>query len=378
MLVPFRALDRQYRDLRKNLVAVFDRIGSSAGYIMGQGLEEFEARIAEYCETQYAVGVANGSDSMFLAMKALGIGPGDEVITCPNSFIATAWTIVAAGATPVFVDATDEYTIDTNGVAKAITPRTKAIIPVHLTGRPAAMDELKAIVAGTGIHLIEDAAQAIGARYKGARVGSLGICGSFSLHPLKSLNAMGDGGVITTNSKELWDKIKLLRNHGLKNRDECDVWGYNSRLDALQAAIVMEKMPFLDGWIERCRKIASFYRDELEGLVWVPRDKPHEFGIYHNFIIRTDQRDVLMDYLLQQGIETKVHYPIPIHLQKCAKDLGYSVGDFPVVETHARTIMSLPLYPELTDEEAALVTSKIKRFFAEKTGSKKVSADLSV
>jgi dTDP-4-amino-4,6-dideoxygalactose transaminase len=363
MQVPFVSLDRQYRDLRAELMAEFDRVGSSGMYIMGETLQNFEEEIARFCGTRYALGVANGSDALFLSLKALGIGTGDEVITSPNSFIATAWTIVATGAKPVFVDASDDYNMDVAQIEHALTPRTRAIMPVHLTGRPADMDPINRIASRHNLAVIEDAAQAIGARYKGKRVGSLGTAAGISLHPLKNLAVLGDGGLVTTDRKDVYEKLSKLRNHGLRNRDECEIWGYNSRLDPLQAALASVKLKHLDRWNQRCRDIASYYRADLRDLVWVPEDREYEESVYHNFIIRVDRRDELMQFLESKGVGTRVHYPVPIHLQKAARDLGYKAGDFPVTERHSRTMVSLPIYPELTEAETEWVARCVKSFF---------------
>lgn len=363
MSVPFVSLDRQYRSLRSELLDEFDRVCSGGTYVMGETLERFERQVADFCEVRHAVGVANGSDALFLSLKALGVGPGDEVITCPNSFIATAWTIVAAGARPVFVDVTDDYTIDPGLVEHAITSRTKAIMPVHLTGRPADMDAINEIAAARGLHVIEDAAQAIGARYRGRRVGGLGTAAGFSLHPLKNLGVYGDGGLLTTDRDDVYEHVLKLRNHGLRNRDECEMWGYNSRLDTLQAGVAAIKLRHLDRWNTRCREIAGAYREGLRGLVWLPEDDEAYEAVYHNFIIRTGRRDELVAHLAARGVGTRIHYPIPIHLQQAARDLGYQAGDFPVTERHVRTMLSLPIYPELTDREIQHVIGAVRDFF---------------
>jgi dTDP-4-amino-4,6-dideoxygalactose transaminase len=363
MDVPFVGLQRQFHALHDELAAAFERVGSSGMYIMGEELERFEAQAAAYCGTRHALGVANGSDALFLVLKALGVGPGDEVITCPNSFIASAWVIVAAGAKPVFVDADEDYNIDVAKLESAISSRTRAIIPVHLTGRPADMDAINVIAARRGLAVLEDAAQAIGARYRGRRVGSLGTAAGFSLHPLKNLGVYGDGGLITTDDGALHERLARLRNHGLRNRDECQVWGFNSRLDPLQAAFAAVKLPRLDGWNERCRQIAAQYREGLQECVWVPRDRPHEEPVYHNFVIQLERRDALIEHLNARGVGTRIHYPIPIHLQECAAQLGYRKGDFPVAERHARTILSLPIYPELTQPEVEHVVQSVRSFF---------------
>jgi dTDP-4-amino-4,6-dideoxygalactose transaminase len=363
MTIPFVDLARQFRSLEAELTEVFQDVGRSGIYIMGERLDSFERKAAEYCDVRYALGVADGSDALFLILKALGVGPGDEVITAPNSFIATAWTIAATGARPVFVDVAEDMNIDPGRIDDAINARTRAIVPVHLAGRPAEMDSVNEIAKRRGLFVMEDAAQAIGARYHGKRVGSLSTAAGFSLHPLKNLGVYGDGGLITTNDGDLDANLRKLRNHGLRNRDECDVWGFNSRLDSMQAAFAEIKLGHLDAWNARCREIASIYRDGLIGYCDVPQDKPWEDCVYHNFVIRTDQRDELVNHLKELGVDTRVHYPIPLHLQEAAKYLGYVAGDFPNAELYAKTMISLPIYPELRDEEVAYVVQSVRKFF---------------
>jgi dTDP-4-amino-4,6-dideoxygalactose transaminase len=255
--------------------------------------------------------------------------------------------------------------MDVTKLESAITKKTKAIIPVHLTGRPAPMDEINKIAKKYNLYVLEDSAQAIGARYKGKRVGGLGDAGGFSLHPLKNLGVIGDGGVFTTNNKDLYEIVKKLRNHGLKNRDECELWGFNSRLDSLQAKLASIKLKHLNSWNDRFREIANNYREGLSDIVHTPYDLSHEEPVYHNFVIRVDQkiRDNLMSFLLEKGIETKIHYPIPIHLQECASNLNYSKGDFPLSEKFALEMISLPIYPELSNEEIAAVIKSVREFF---------------
>jgi len=361
--IPFVNLGKQFANLESELMQAFVEIGRSGQYIMGDKLESFERKVATYCEVDHAIGVANGSDALFLVLKALGIGRGDEVITATNSFIASAWVIAATGATPVLVDVGEDFNISPQLVEAVITKNTKAIIPVHLTGRPASMDEINAIAARNNLHVLEDAAQAIGARYRGRRVGSLGLAAGFSLHPLKNLGIYGDGGLITTNDRLLATKLRLLRNHGLRTRDECEVWGFNSRLDPLQAVFAEIKLARLDGWNSRCREIACIYRQGLADIVQVPEDEPWEECVYHNFVIRTDKREELVAHLKDNGVDTRVHYPIPIHLQDAAKDLGYKLGDFPRAERYAKTMISLPIYPELSDVEVAYVVTNVRNFF---------------
>ncbi|MDE0784203.1 MAG: DegT/DnrJ/EryC1/StrS family aminotransferase [Planktomarina sp.] len=363
MIIPFVDLAGQFRNLEGELTKAFLDIGRSGVYVMGERLESFETKAAQYCGVKHAIGVGHGSDALFLILKALDIGPGDEVITATNSFIASAWVVAATGATPVLVDVAEDLNIEPALIEAAITAKTRAIIPVHLTGRPAPMDEINILAQRHGLHVVEDAAQAIGARYRGSRVGSLGLAAGFSLHPLKNLGVYGDGGLITTNDDKLDSKLRMLRNHGLRNRDECEVWGFNSRLDPMQAAFAEIKLGFLDSWNERCREIATIYRKGLADYVQVPFDQPWEECVYHNFVIRTDKRDELMVHLKDQGVDTRVHYPIPIHLQDAAKDLGYKPGDFPHGEEYAKTMISLPIYPELSDAEVAYVVQAVKKKF---------------
>jgi dTDP-4-amino-4,6-dideoxygalactose transaminase len=364
MQIPFVDLARQFRSLEVELTQAFVDLGRSGIYIMGPRLELFERRIAAYCGVKHVIGVADGSAALFLILKAAGIGAGDEVVTVANSFIATAWTIAATGARPVFVDSGTDMNIDPNKIEGALTPHTRAIVPVHLTGRPAEMDAINDIAQRRGLFVMEDAAQAIGARYRSKRVGSLGNAAGFSLHPLKNLGVYGDGGVITTDDDALAATLRKLRNHGLRNRDECEVWGYNSRLDPLQAAFAEIKLDRLDTWNARCREIAAAYRSGLSNYVQVPEDKPWEEAVYHNFVIRTVRRDALMEHLKENGVDTRVHYPIPLHLQEAAKDLGYKEGDFPNVEFDARRMISLPIYPELADQEVSHVVQAVQSFFA--------------
>jgi dTDP-4-amino-4,6-dideoxygalactose transaminase len=361
--VPFVSLQRQFLALQAELTAAFTRVGRSGMYILGEEVERFEDEAAAYCGVRYALGVANGTDALVLAMKALGIRPGDEVVTCPNSFLASAGAIVAAGARPVFADAAPDYNIDPRALEKALTPRTRAVIPVHLTGRPADMDAINAIARARHIAVVEDAAQAIGARYRGRRVGSLGAVGAFSLHPLKNLGVYGDAGMVTTDDTSLYECMKKLRNHGLRNRDECEAWGFNSRLDPLQAAFASVKLKHLDRWNTRCRVIAAQYREGLHDVVDVPADQPHEEPVYHNFVIRSERRDALMKHLESRGIGSRIHYPIPIHLQEAARGLGHRAGDFPESERQAATILSLPIYPELEETEVEAVIDGVRSFF---------------
>jgi len=362
--VPYLNLGLQHKNIKADILRSIEAILDNGQFILGEETQRFEKTFAEIAGTKYALGVANGTDALFLSLMALGIGKGDEVITAPNSFLASASSIAIAGATPVFADVLSDFNLDPEKVEKAISSKTKAIIAVHLTGRPAPLDELKVIATKHHLHLIEDCAQAVGATYKGKPVGSFGITGCFSLHPLKNLAACGDGGVITTNDEKIYKHFLLARNHGLKNRDECSFWSYNSRLDNLQAAILNVKLPELETWTTRRREIAGLYQAELKGLdLIIPIDKDHEKAVYHTFIIQSSKRDALKQFLADCQIDTKVHYPVAIHLQEAAQYLGYKKGDFPVTEKQTATILSLPIFPELTNQQVNYVIASIRNFF---------------
>jgi dTDP-4-amino-4,6-dideoxygalactose transaminase len=364
MQVPYINLGLQNIAIKEQLLVEFWKVMESGQFIAGEALTNFEKSFAAIAQTKYAIGVANGTDALFLSLKAIGVKEGDEVITAPNSFLASASSIALIGAKPVFADVTSDFNLDPAKVEKAITPKTKAIIAVHLTGRPAPMDELLTVAKKHNIQIIEDCAQAVGAEYKNRRVGSFGITGCFSLHPLKNIAASGDGGVITTNDEKIYNYLLKARNHGLKNRDECEFWSYNSRLDNLQAALLNVKLKHLEKWTARRREIADMYYNKLKNLqIIAPHDKPYEKAVYHTFIIQTDKRDELKTFLAERGIDTKVHYPIPIHLQEAAKYLGYKKGDFPVTEKQAETILSLPVYPELTNEQVNYIADCVIEFY---------------
>lgn len=360
--VPFLNLQNQHAAMKPQLLEAIGRVLDQSDFILGKDVAEFEKRLAKYCGTRYAIGVNSGTDAIFLVLKAYGIGPGDEVITAPNSFLATASAIAATGATPVFVDIQEDMNIDPDVIEAKISPRTKVILPVHLTGRPAAMTPILALAKQHRLRVVEDAAQAIGAEYAGKRVGALGDAGCFSLHPLKTLNACGDGGAITTSDPQLYETLVQLRNIGLRNRNESSMWGFNSRLDSLQAAIVNVKFDYLDQWTEERRQNAAFYTEHLHHLVQVPREGSLERCVYHTYVIQTDRRDGLQAFLEGHGVETKVHYPIPIHLQVAARDLQYRLGDFPVCERVVSRMLSLPIYQGLTADDMAYVVEKIRAF----------------
>jgi dTDP-4-amino-4,6-dideoxygalactose transaminase len=361
--VKFVDLGLQYAALREEILGKIDAIAKTGAYVLGPEVEEFERSFALYCGVRHAVAVGNGSDALMLPLLALGVGSGDEVITAPNSFVASAWVIARTGARIVFADVGEDMNLDPAKVAAAITARTKAIMPVHLTGRVADMDGLLALARQHDLIVIEDAAQAVGASQRGRRAGAFGRAAGFSLHPLKNLHVMGDGGIITTDDESLFRRLLKYRNHGLKDRDECEFWGVNSRLDAIQAGIASIKLPHLDGWNARHRAIADIYSAQLEKYVTVPRYASHEIPVFHRYMIQTPRRDELAAFLASRGVETKVNYPLPLHLHAAAKDLGYRRGDFPVAERLAATILSLPVYPELTDDAVGQVAQTIRQFF---------------
>ena len=363
--VKFTDLPRQahVEDMLSDIKELLLKTGQ---FTLGPPVSEFQEKLAKLCQTKYAIGLNSGTDALFLSLKALNIGPGDEVITAPNSFIATAATIANVGARPAFVDVNAQYNINPDLVEAAITPKTKAIIPVHLTGNPADMPKILDIAQKHNLHVIEDACQAIGAAINDQLVGSFGITGCFSLHPLKNLNVWGDGGAIVTDSEETFEKIMMLRNHGLKNRDECVIFGYNSRLDSLQAIVGNRLMNDLDHITNARTRNAQIYDEALSKLsefITVPPRKSNVKQVFHTYVIQVKKRDQLYKYMLDNGIEVKIHYPIPIHLQEAAKHLGYKKGDFPVCEAQAESIITLPVHQHLTHDELSYVIYKIREFY---------------
>lgn len=362
--VPYVNIAGQHGPIKGELLEAIAGVIDRGQFILGDEVNTFEQRFAELCGVGFAVGVNSGTDALILALRALGIGPGDEVITVPNSFVASTSCITLVGARPVFVDVREDYNMDPAQLEQAISPKTKAILPVHLTGRPADMDPIMEVARTYSLHVVEDCAQAVLAEYWGRRVGSFGIIGCFSLHPLKTLSACGDGGVLTTNDEGLHEQLKILRNIGLRTRDDCVIWSGNSRLDTLQAAILLVKMKCLDAWTEKRRANAAFYQRALAGVpgLQVPTDQPFEKAVYHTFVIQTQRRDELKQYLAENGVGTAIHYPVPIHLQKVAEGLGYGPGSFPVTERQAERILSLPIYPELRTVDLERVVQAIRAF----------------
>lgn len=363
--IPYVNVAGQHNSIKTELLEAIEYVIDHGNFVFGDELQVFENRFAQLCQARFAIGVNSGTDALILALRVLGIGPGDEVITVPNVFIASVGCIMMVGAHPVFVDVGDDYNINPTQIEEAITSKTKAILPVHWTGRPANMNAITEIAQAHNLPIVEDCAQAVAAEYHGRRVGSFGAIGCFSFHPLKTLSACGDGGALTTNDESLYQRLKLLRNLGLQTRNDCIVWSGNSRLDTLQAAILLTKVKYLDTWTEKRRANAAYYQTALRGVpgLQTPNDCPSERAVYHTFIIRTEQRDKLKRHLANNGVETAVHYPIPIHLQTAATSFGYKSGSFPVSEEQAKQVLSLPIYPELTSTSLDHIVKCILAFY---------------
>ncbi len=368
MKVPLLDLKAQHSTIRSEIRQAIDRILESQYFILGPEVEALEKEIGSFCQSRFAIGVSSGTDALLVALMAIGTGPGDEVITTAYSFFATAGVISRLGARPVFVDIDPKtFNLDSRAVSQKMTSRTKAIMPVHLFGQCAEMDPIIEVVGGKGIHVIEDAAQAIGARNNnGRQAGTIGHIGCFSFFPSKNLGAFGDGGMVITNDERLAKTVKVLRVHGGKPKYYHRIIGGNFRLDALQAAVLRVKLKHLTRWTEIRRSNASRYRSLFEeaGLskcVSLPEDSPGH--IYNQFVVRLPDRDRLQRFLREQAVETEVYYPIPLHLQDCFRDLGYRSGDFPVAEAAAGDSLALPVYPELTEDQQHYVVGKIREFY---------------
>jgi dTDP-4-amino-4,6-dideoxygalactose transaminase len=376
--VPLLDLKAQYVTIRDELREAFDRVAESQYFILGPEVESLEAEVAAYSQCEFGVGLSSGTDALLVALMAIDLKPGDEVITTPYTFFATAGAIARLGGKPVFVDIDPStYNIDPNLIEAAITKRTRAIIPVHLYGQMADMDPIMELAARSNLYVIEDAAQAIGAEYKGRRAGSIGHLGCFSFFPSKNLGGFGDGGMVTSNDRPLADQVKLLRNHGYRPKYYNKVVGGNFRLDAIQAAVLRVKLKYLDGWTEGRQRNAETYRRIFAAAgmtvqgeaghapksgVVLPLEVANGRHIYNQFVIRNGRRDELIAYLKQQQIGNEVYYPVPMHLQECFADLGYKVGDFPKSESAAKQTLALPIYPELTLEMITTVVNAIAGF----------------
>ncbi len=365
MNIPFVDLQTQYQSLKEELDAAVLAVMKRGDFVLGGAVAEFERAFTDYCGVRHVIGVDSGYSALEMIIRAYGIGPGDEVITVANTFIATTLAISNAGATPVLVDIDPEtYNIDPAKIEAAITPRTRAIMPVHLYGQPVDMDPILAIARKRGLYVFEDAAQAAGARYKGRMVGSLADAAGFSFYPGKNLGAYGDGGAVATNSDEIAEKIRLLRNIGQKVKYYHEVKGFNHRLDTMQAAVLKVKLPHLDDWNASRRRAAATYNDLLRDLPLItPLTPAYAEHIFHLYVIRVHNREALMEHLKSKGIASGLHYPIPIHVQPAYTELGYKAGDFPITEAYAENILSLPMYPELDDDKVAYVVDAIREFF---------------
>lgn len=364
MKIPFVTFKPMEAELDKELRAAFDRVYTRSWYIEGVEDETFEKAFAEYCDSKYCVGVGNGLDALFLALKALGVGDGDEVIVPSNTYIATALAVTYVGATPVFVEPDIRtFNIDPSRIEEAITEKTKAIMPVHLYGQPCDMDPILTIAKKHNLFIIEDCAQAHGATYKGKVIGSFGDAAGFSFYPGKNLGALGDAGATVTNDEELAKKVRALGNYGSDYKYHHICKGNNSRLDELQAAFLATKLPHLNKMNEERRRIAQKYLDGIKNEeVILPYIPEYANPVWHIFGIRCKRRDELEKFLNDAGIGTNKHYPIPMHLQECYKDLGFKEGDFPIAEEISSTQLSIPMYYGITDEEVQYVIDKVNEF----------------
>jgi dTDP-4-amino-4,6-dideoxygalactose transaminase len=354
VMVPFIDLPQQFRGLKSEIDNALEPIFSSTSFILGPAVAQFEQDFAEYLDVKHCVSVHSGTAALHLALLALGIGPGDEVITVANTFIATAEGISFAGATPRFVDVDPlTQTMDVAALEAAITPAVKAIIPVHLFGQPADMDPIMAIAAKHGIAVVEDACQAHGARYKGRRVGTIGDVGCFSFYPGKNLGAAGEGGAISTNKPELADAVRLIRDHGSSRKYHHQIVGHNFRFDSIQAAVLNVKLPHLDKWNQLRREHAAYYTEQLAGVeqIVTPTVADGREPVFHLYVIETSMRNAVQEKLTAAGIQTGIHYPMPVHLQPAYASLGYKPGSLPVSEALSQRILSLPMYPELTKQQ---------------------------
>ena len=361
-MVPFIDLKREYAEISEEIAQALKKVLESGWFILGEEVEKFEEDFSKYIGTKYGVGVNSGSDALFLALKALGISKGDEVITVSHTFISTVDAIVRNGAKPVFVDIdSDTYCIDVTKIEERITNKTKAILPVHLYGHPADMEPIMEIAQRHNLHVIEDACQAHSAEYKGKKVGSIGDVGCFSFYPIKNLGAYGDGGIAVTDNGELAEKVRMLRNYGQVQKYYHDFVGVNSRLDEIQAAILRVKLRHLDEWNERRKKVAKLYNELLkDSKIVKPFEKDYAKHVYHLYVIRCKERSKVQQHLLENGIQTQIHYPVPVHKQKAYLDLGFDTH-LPVTETICNEILSLPMYPWLSNEEVLVVGGEIKK-----------------
>jgi dTDP-4-amino-4,6-dideoxygalactose transaminase len=358
-------LGKQFSDY-KEIINEIEKLVKRCDYTLGKSVDEFEDNIKKITGSQFAIGVGSGTDALFLSLKAVGIDKGDEVITTPYTFFATIGAIFTAGATPVFVDIREDYNINPNLIEKAITKNTKCILPVHWAGLPCEMDAIMDIAERNNLFVIEDACHTIRAEYKKKTVGTFGLTGCFSMHPLKNLNVWGDGGYIITDSEKMHDKLVLMRNHGLINRDECSVFAYNSRLDSIQAIVANHLLKKIDHITESRIAHAALFDKKLTEIsqIKIPQRFENVKQVYHLYIVCAEQRTELKRYLNENQIDAKVHYPIPMHLQPAAKSLGYKRGDLPVCERICDSVISFPVHEFITDEQIDYIVSKVRKFYA--------------
>jgi len=363
--IPYLDLAAQMRPLRTEIEAALAQALDKCTFCLGPDVAAFEEEFAAFCGVKHCVGVNSGTSALHLAMRLLNIGPGDEVITTPYTFVATSWAISYVGAKPVYVDIEDAtFNLNPELVEKAVTSRTRAILPVHLYGQPCALDELLAIANKRGLALVEDAAQAHGASYKGRRVGGLGQIGCFSFYPGKNLGAYGEGGALVTNDGAFAARARALREHGSSVRYYHDEIGYNYRMEGFQGAVLRVKLKHLNRWVEERRRVARCYTELLADTpLKLPVEAQGVQSAWHLYVVRHPRRDELKKHLEEHGIGCALHYPLPLHVQKCYAHLGYKAGDFPVAEKAARECLSLPIYPEMTDEQVKRVAEVIRDFF---------------
>ncbi len=365
MKIPFVDFKKQYGQIKKEVEKEVKEVLNSGHYVLGPKLENFEKKFADFCQVKYAFGVNNGTSALLLALLALGVKRGDEVITQPNTFVATVEAIVLAGAKPIFVDIYPKtYNLNPKLIKRAINKRTKVILPVHLFGRPNDMATILKIARKHKLFVVEDCAQAHGAKIRNKKAGSFGDIGCFSFYPTKVLGAMGEGGAVVTNNKKLAENIKKIRDHGSEKKYLHSLVGFNFRLEALQGAILGVKMKYLNQWIKARQRVAKIYHRLLKDLPLVrPFEDKISRSVYYVYVIRTKDREKMQNHLSEQGIGTLIHYPVPVHLQTAFRYLGYKKGDFPAAEKAAQEILSLPFWPEITGAEQKYVAQKIKEFF---------------
>jgi len=362
--VPFIDLKQRYEEEKAELLACVERVLSKGHFVLTEEVSEFEEKAAKYVGAKHCVALNSGTDALMMGLWALSIGKGDEVITTPVSFIATTGSIAHVGATPVYADVRDDQNIDPAEIEKKITARTKAIMPVHWTGRLADMNAIMDVAKRHGLIVVEDAAQTMGAYYHGKHGGTFGNVGAFSAHPLKNLNALGDGGFMVTNDDEVARKVRLYRTHGLQDRDNCVMYGVNSRLDSLNAEVLKFRLDRLNSIVERRRRNVNLYRKLIKpGHIYIPEDKPYERNAFVMFITQAEDRDRLKAFLLQHGIESLVYYGTPLHLHKAAAKLGYKRGDFPVAERQTDRVLALPHHQHLTEDQIAYAAETVNKFY---------------